>query len=461
MSLSESAVDRIGGVFERAQLGDPRRVRRAKSLAESLAREPNASLPNAWQSEAELEAGYRFLRSPHAGFEELMGAVQEASRERALEARSVLVIHDTTDVTCPSASTDEVGFLQTGKAGFFVHHALAVDEAARRPLGILWSQLWGRSRRSRGRGRQQAGSVFAAQKERESDRWLEGVAEGQAWTAGCERVVHVMDREADSFRLFEEMQQLGASFVVRLRHNRRTSSGKLLDVLEGLEIRTRRQVWLSPRAAKTTPRSTYLGRSAREASLEVTAACVDLKPPRYVDAEPLQLNVVRIQERGAPEGVRPVEWLLGTSLCIAKRSDLERIIDIYRTRWLIEEFHKALKTGCMFEKRQLESFQSLTTLLAFSYPLACELLRVRTRARDANTRAIEVLRRSQLDCLRAHRNARPLSENPTAEEALEVIAGLGGHIRCNGPPGWQTLAKGYRELLAFEAGWLAAKASEM
>ena len=153
MSLSESAVDRIGGVFERAQLGDPRRVRRAKSLAESLAREPNASLPNAWQSEAELEAGYRFLRSPHAGFEELMGAVQEASRERALEARSVLVIHDTTDVTCPSASTDEVGFLQTGKAGFFVHHALAVDEAARRPLGILWSQLWGRSRRSRGRGR--------------------------------------------------------------------------------------------------------------------------------------------------------------------------------------------------------------------------------------------------------------------------------------------------------------------
>ena len=186
------------------------------------------------------------------------------------------------------------------------HHALALDEADRRPLGIVWSQLWGRAQRSRGRGRNRAGSAFAEQKERESDRWLEGVSEAQAWTAGSERVVHVMDREADSFRLLDEMRRLDASFVVRLRHDRRTASGKLLDVLEGKEIRTRRYVWLSPRAAKSTPRCTYQGRAAREATLEVTAAQVELQPPKYVDAEPLELNVVRIREREAPEGVRPV-----------------------------------------------------------------------------------------------------------------------------------------------------------
>lgn len=461
MPLSETAIERIGEVFQRAELGDPRRVRRAKSLASALAREPQASLPQAWQTEAELEAGYRFLRSPHTGFEKLMEAVQLASRERTLETQSVLVIHDTTDISCPSATAEEVGFLQTGKAGFFVHHALALDEADRRPLGIVWSQLWGRAQRSRGRGRNRAGSAFAEQKERESDRWLEGVSEAQAWTAGSERVVHVMDREADSFRLLDEMRRLDASFVVRLRHDRRTASGKLLDVLEGKEIRTRRYVWLSPRAAKSTPRCTYQGRAAREATLEVTAAQVELQPPKYVDAEPLELNVVRIREREAPEGVRPVEWLLATSLPISRRADLERVIDIYRARWLVEELHKVLKTGCMFEKRQLESFESLTTLLAFSYPLACELLRVRTRSRDPNTLAAEVLRNTQLECLRAHPKARPLPEQATAQEALEVIAGLGGHIRCNGPPGWQTLAKGYRELLAFEAGWLAAKAADL
>ena len=61
-----------------------------------------------------------------------------------------------------------------------------------------------------------------------------------------------------------------------------------------------------------------------------------------------------------------------------------------------------------------------------------------------------------LDCLRAHPKARPLSANPTAEEALAVIAALGGHIKWNGPPGWQSLAVGFTQLQSFERGWVAA-----
>lgn len=460
MQLSDKATHRVAAIFERAQLGDPRRVRRAMSLTESLARQPKSSLPTAWRTQAELEAGYRFLRNPHTGYEELMAAIQTTSREEVLKTKRVVVVHDTTDVTCPSATPTEVGFLQTGQAGFFVHHALGLDEADGRPLGVLWSQLWGRAQRSRGRGRNRAGTELAKQKERESDRWLEGAAEAQAWTEGCQQVVHVMDREADSYRLLAEMDRLGADYVIRMRHNRRTASGKLFDTLEGKRVRTTRHVWLSPRTAKSTPRSTYKGRPAREAILDVVAAATHFEAPRYVAAESLRVNVVRVRERAAPEGARPVEWLLATTLPVRTRTDLERVIDIYRARWIIEEFHKALKTGCMLEKRQLESFESITTLLALSYPLACELLRVRTRARDAHLRASALLRRSQLECLRAHPDTVTLSRDPSAQEALEVIAGLGGHIRNNGPPGWQTLANGYRELLAFEAGWLAAKAHQ-
>lgn len=457
--MSAKSTVRVAEVFERAPLGDPRRVRRAMRLAEALAREPASSLPAAWRTSAELEAGYRFLRSEHAGFEQLMEGVQHAARDAALRTNRVLVVHDTTDVACPSATADEVGFLQTGKPGFYVHHALAIDEAHGLPLGVVWSQLWGRAKRSRGRGgRHRAGSELAKQAERESDCWLEGAAEAHAWTARCEQVVHVMDREADNYRLLAEMSELGAHYVIRMRHNRSTSTGKLFEALEGKRVRMRRRVWLSPRASKTTPRSTHQGRSAREAMLEVVAAAVELQPPRYVSADTLDVHVVRVRERAAPAGVRPVEWLLVTTLPIRKKAELERIIDIYRARWVIEEFHKALKTGCMLEKRQLESFESITTLLALSYPLACELLRVRTRARDPQLRASEILRPSQLECLRFHRDARPLSVDPSAEEALDAVAGLGGHVSNNGPPGWQTLAKGYRELLAFEAGWLAAKA---
>jgi hypothetical protein len=35
---------------------------------------------------------------------------------------------------------------------------------------------------------------------------------------------------------------------------------------------------------------------------------------------------------------------------------------------------------------------------------------------------------------------------------------LGGHLKSNGPPGWQTLGRGYIDLLLLEAGFRIAVA---
>jgi hypothetical protein len=462
MSLGERAVQRVGEIFQRADLGDPRLVRRAVGLAEALAQAPKLSLPQVWKTSAELEAAYRFLRNPRTDFEAMMEPVQLAAREQALAARRVLVLHDTTDISCPAAEPEEVGFLQTGKAGFYVHHALCVSaEDPRRPLGILWSQLWGRPQRSRGRSRSHAGSEFAKLDERESDRWLEGVTEAQLWAEGCEQVVHVADREADGYRLFEHLKQLDADFVIRLRHDRcLEEGGRLADALARRPVKLKREVSLSAREGKTMPRYTHQARDAREAELVVRCATVELQPPNYMrSSETMELNVVQVLEENSPRGTKSVAWVLATSLPIRTGADVERVIDIYRARWIIEEFHKALKTGCMFEKRQLESFESITSLLALSYPVACELLRVRARARQKGIPAADVFRNSMLDCLRAHPKARQLPEDPSADDVLAVIAGLGGHQKHNGPPGWQTLAAGYAHVLAFECGWVAALAA--
>ncbi|MBW2465040.1 MAG: IS4 family transposase [Deltaproteobacteria bacterium] len=389
-----------------------------------------------------------------------MEAVQSATRDAAVAAERVLVIHDTTDITCPSAEQQEVGFLGTGKAGFYVHHALCVRTDDRLPLGILWSQLWGRSKRTKAQGRHRSGSEFAKQKSRESDRWLEGVAEAHAWTEGCQQVVHVMDREADNFRIFSELASLQADYVIRLSHDRRTKDGKLRECLSGGDIRMTRLVPLSRKGPKSVPLRMHNGRAARDAELEVLSATVELLPPRYLrDESSISMNVVHVREANAPDGVTPVEWILGTTLPIKTRKQVAAVVDIYRARWLVEEFHKALKTGCLFEKRHLESLESLTTLLAMAYPIAAELLRIRTRARQPDILASQVLRPSFLEALRHNPQARRLPADATAEEALAAIARLGGHIKNNGPPGWQTLAKGYAEMLAFEAGWIAAKAS--
>lgn len=461
MKLSGMAVSRVGEVFRRADLGDARLVRRAVGLAQALAEAPDLSLPKVWATAAELQAGYDFLRSPRTDFVDLLEAVQHFAREQALAEQSVLVLHDTTDIVCPSAEAEEVGVLQTGKAGFYVHHALCVSAKDRQPLGVIWSQLWGRPSRSV-REKKMSSSQLAKLDERESDRWLEGVTEAQLWTEGCQDVVHVMDREADSFRLFQHMQALDADFVVRLRNERALTEGRTLsEALSHAPVRLRRVAPLSPKAAKSIPRVMYKGRAAREATLTVRSARVALKVPHFLGkgTEPVELNVVQVLEEHPPEGATPIAWVLATTLPIDSKAHVERIIDIYRARWTIEEFHKALKTGCMFEKRQLESFNSITTLLALCYPVACELLRVRSRARQVDTPASDVLRKSLLDCLRAYPKARPFSDNATAQEVLQVIAALGGHQKHNGPPGWETLAAGYMKLLEFERGWLAALAS--
>jgi hypothetical protein len=459
--LSDKSVHRVGEIFCRAELGDARLVRRAVGLAEALAAAPSLSLPKVWSTEAELEAGYSFLRKPRNGFLELMEAVQHATRDLALKARCVLVVHDTTDHSCPSAEPEEVGFLQTGKAGFYAHHSLCLDEAGKLPLGMIWSELWGRAQRTQGSARARAGSELAKLKERESDRWLEGVTEAQLWLEGCEQVVHVMDSEADSFRLFQHMLELNIDFEVRLRHDRCAEDGHLAEILAQAPIKLRRTIRVGTRAGKSMPSYTHKERESREAKVIVRCANANIQPPHYMrDAEALELNVIQILEEAPPAGIEPIAWVIVTTLPIDTRAQVERAIEIYRARWVIEELHKALKTGCMLEKRQLQSFESITTLLALAYPVACELLRVRTRSREQGLPAAEVLRPSILDCLRAHPKARPLSFNPSAEEALRAIAGLGGHQKHNGPPGWQTLAAGYTRLLDFEQGWIAARAGE-
>ena len=245
-----------------------------------------------------------------------------------------------------------------------------------------------------------------------------------------------------------------------MRHDRCTEEGHVSERFAHADIRLRRLVPLSGRAPKTMPRYTHQGRDAREASLVVRVETIRLKPPNYMRThDSIEVNVVQVLEENPPAGVEPVAWVLATSLPTATKAQVESVIDIYRARWQIEEFHKALKTGCMFEKRQLESFDSITTLLAVCYPIACELLRLRSRSRQPGIRATDVLRKSLLDCLRAHPKARKLSEHPSAQEALAAIAGLGGHQKHNGPPGWQTLAAGYVKLLDFERGWLAAIAA--
>lgn len=137
------------------------------------------------------------------------------------------------------------------------------------------------------------------------------------------------------------------------------------------------------------------------------------------------------------------------------------VVDAYRSRWQIEEFFKALKTGCQYEKLQLESGDALIKALAIYTAVAWRMLLTRWLDRnEPDAPAARVLTPAQLSVLIAYckiKVKKPLLENPTVHDVLSAIAQLGGHIKNNGPPGWLVIGRGFDQLLTMEIGYLVAK----
>jgi hypothetical protein len=194
--------------------------------------------------------------------------------------------------------------------------------------------------------------------------------------------------------------------------------------------------------------------------LSVAATTITLKkPPKRAGSKSalcLSINVVRVWESEPPNGATPVEWYLYTSEPIDTPEQQFKIVDHYRARWTIEEYFKAIKTGCDFERRQLQDYEALVNLLAVFAPIAYHLLLVRNEAtRDPDQPALAVISQDQIDVLRA-RGRRTLSASPTAREIYLAIAALGGHLKYAPDPGWLTLARGYEKLETLTEGWRAA-----
>lgn len=164
-----------------------------------------------------------------------------------------------------------------------------------------------------------------------------------------------------------------------------------------------------------------------------------------------------MKEVRPPRDVESVEWILLTTEPLATTEDTLRVVDIYRSRWLVEEYFKALKTGCEFQKRQLESRSTLLVALGIFVPIAWSLLRLRVLSRAApNASATKLLTPAQREILRRHPKSR-MPAGATVRDALGAIARLGGHLRSNGDPGWIVLGRGYQQMLVLEIGFLLGR----
>jgi len=452
--------------FQAIDLGDPRRTRRLVRSADIMCRHPGGTLPDKFSKPADLRGFYRLMNCDEVTHPVVMQAHADETRRRiaVLGADVVLVLHDATelDYTSKKSLEDQLGQIGQGThRGYICHNSLAVrlvpdvanDTIVPETLGLLAQILHHRPRVPKHETKKQARERIS----RESRLWLRGVqACGQP--SGSARCIDVSDSLSDTFEYLAYEVSARRRFVLRARENR-----KLDTPIAGTELLFDAVRRLEPSGTRTIEVSASPGRQARVTEVQVAFTPVRIAPPGKKSGEyandPLDLWAVRVWEPNTPKDEEPLEWILLTNCSVATLADAFERIDWYGLRWIIEEYHKGMKTGCGIQTLQFEKVVRLEPAIALISAVATTLLRLRDAARapDAAHRpATEVVDPVYVQALAACYPGR-LKGRPTVLQFYMHVARLGGHQnrKRDGFPGWLTLWRGWTKLESIVTGFAA------
>jgi hypothetical protein len=342
---------------------------------------------------------------------------------------------------------------QGTRRGYICHNSLAVRADTGATLGLTSQILHRRARVPK----KESYACRRQRLDRESRLWMKGASESGPAPAGV-RCVDVSDSLSDTFEYMAFEFANGRSFVLRQREQRR-----LAETVAGhnrLLAAVRAQPAVGQRAivVQASP-----GRQARKTTVHIAFTPLVLAVPKtthgdYVH-EPLRVWAVRVWEENTPKGEEPLEWILLTNVPVNTVADAHERIGWYEQRWIIEEYHKGLKTGCRIESMQFAAIDRLEPAIAIVAAVATTLLQLRDAARapGADIRpATDVVEADYVDVLVQHSSGR-LSASPTVREFYRYVARLGGHQnrKCDGDPGWLTLWRGWTRLQAMLDGYRA------
>ena len=416
---------------------------------------PQGTLPRKLARRRELVGGYRLFNNRRVEPQAVLASHRLRCLERLANCRErVLLLHDTTVLDFSGLTMEGLGQVGDGHGqGLYAHHSLAVLPQSREVVGLLNQILHRRDRVPQGEKRSQR----QARATRESRLWKRAVQELPALPAGVD-VTDVSDRGSDLTEYLWYELQAGRQFIVRSQHNRRLAGSvgaevtKLHDHLRSLAEMGRQVVTVS------SP-----GGGRREATIALSYTAAAVAPPRQARGEhgreAMELWAVRAWEvtdadaAGAatpPGQAELLEGLLLTNRPLVGISQAQMVVQDYACRWMVEDFHKAQKTGCGIEHLQLTTRHGLDNAIAVLSVLAVHVLRLRCAARDPLTRDQPACRYEEP--LKVQLAARTSGTQDwqamTLWQFYLAVARLGGYMLNphKRPPGWQVLWRGYIRL---------------
>lgn len=424
--------------FKEIDLGDQRLNKRTVLLAERMAANPLASIPQACGGWAETQAAYRFLAQDDIDWEAILAPHWQSAETRMRAHRVVLCLQDTTELDFNGQRIAGLGPLSyEAQRGMYVHPTYAVS-LDREPLGVLDAWMWAREPKDT-QGKRE-GLL-------ESTRWTEGylrIAE-LAGRLPDTRLVYVADREADIVALMAQARDLGhpADWLIRSQHNRALPEGGKL--------------WASVTAGEALGGIRFTmpsrhGQKAREVQQRVWA-----KRTAIADGQGGQMEVTCLvaREEGAPTGVKPVEWRLLTNRRIETFEAATELIDWYRARWEIELFFHVLKNGCRVEALQLSTVERLERALALFMVVAWRIARLMRLGRTCpDLDAALLFERDEWQAAYILNRKKVPNTPPRLNEVVRLIAMLGGFLarKGDGEPGVKTIWLGLQRVVNFAAG---------
>ena len=426
-------------------------------MAAAAARRPSGKVAAVFDRDEERAGAYDFLENAAIRADALASVLFDATASRARAGVTVYVVVDGTALTLTdkagSRGLGPVGSPNRAARGLQVMNAFAVASDGV-PLGLIDQIYWTRdevklmpkNERTRRNQKRPFEEKECANFVRAATSAVERLAKSKA------RVCVVIDREADNSDILFALGRIACDFIVRSKYDRRVEQPSSLTLRETMK----RQPALGRHVVE-------IGSTGQRPARRVT---VDVRSHRVAfqirkdssttrEAGRLELTAVSVTEVGSNEK-DALDWLLYTNLPVTSLAEAEKVIDGYRKRWRIEEFHRTWKQGdCNVEDAQLQSVEALRKWATILAAVATRIERLKYLARnqpespaelELSADEIEVLKRDQAS--RGVKKKRIVPASPTLADVTRWMAELGGWIdqKGNGPPGATTIGRGLERL---------------
>ncbi len=440
--------------------GDRRINSRANFMANTMVKNMGKSLPQIFCNPADTKGAYRFLENNLVTPEKILQPHINETIKRCKNEKVIAVLNDSTDTSYDYMECLEgLNPLHTNvDKGFRIHPSLVITEKGT-PLGILFTTNYTRDSSKTPKKHRNSLPI----EEKESYRWVLSYREADKLAKKLPdvQVIHIGDRENDIYECFQDAEidvnvnQGKAYLITRSNHNRCLSDAtdNTNDKLEKKLIRCPVQIEGKIILNKY--------RDSEHTALVAIRACeVLIKAPNTCKKKslpPIRMNAVLVSEIDPPKGVKPLHWLLLTTLPINTPEEIMRVVSLYSKRWCIEIYFKVLKSGCKIEAIRFQSPEKIENFIAFAMILAWKSMLATYLPREYPLEPCTCMF-TEIEWKLVFRKMKGLTipfpeKPPTLKEMVDLVAMLGGYQKRKDPPGIQTVWRGITRLMDMVQGY--------